>query len=201
MRLLCLFSVVCLAPLQGCARKPALERTLQRYQQALQNGDEPTLWRTLAPEARPLTRAEHRSQLKDNSDEVAEISEAMREKKKTVRSAVVATESGLYRLERENGGWKIVSGPFVPKLAATPEEALMRFRETLLTTSESMLTSLSEQTAELFRAQRERLIGALAHPELLTIKVDGDQAIVFTAAGDKIVLRREEGIWAVYDVL
>jgi hypothetical protein len=121
-------------------------------------------------------------------------------------AAVVATAAVRYvdgevaELVVEPDGFRISAAAGLPSQARTPEAALADLRGALARRSyPALLRVLAGPTRAALDEDLRSLVEGLTDPDSLGIRLRGDLAEVDVPGGHRVTLKREAGVWRVYD--
>jgi hypothetical protein len=173
----------------------------QRWADALQAGDEATVYSLLTDEAR---RAHGR-------DGVARLLSADRRelvalgRATTAPAAVLETRADVaFGADRtahvvlEEGRYRVAAAGALPAGAQSPRDALRELRDVLAHRSfAGLLRVMTRESAQTLDGGLTDLVDALAEPSTLKVDVEGRRATAQLPGGHTVTLEREAGIWRV----
>jgi hypothetical protein len=106
--------------------------------------------------------------------------------------SVLVVEGGRYRISAAAG---------LPAGARTPSQALGELRGALSRRSyPALVRLLSSDTRAALEGDVRALVSGLERPDTLSVKVHGETAEVEVPGGHKVLLKREAGVWRVFDL-
>lgn len=183
---------------------PDPRNAIAEYERAVAAGDADRVYSLLTAEARTAYgRQGTRRLLTDARAEIASAARAAASPGAVVHAeAVVPYVDGEKAvLELENGRFRISGAAGLPSSARTPAQALSDLRAALARRSYAALVRVlsADTRAALERDLRSMQVG-LEHPESLRVRVRGESAEVDVPFGHKVLLKREAGVWRVYDL-
>jgi hypothetical protein len=174
-----------------------------RYAEAIRQKDARALYEMLDEESRRALGPEQVERLlRDSAPELERRARLLAgpEREVSAQAALRFSDGEVVTLKLEEGGFRLSSASAFPSGASTPAQALHELRAALARQSyPALLQVLSDETRGEIERQVLELIRGLEHPEALDIVVDGDSATVTTAAGHRVELVNEGGVWKVRD--
>ena len=192
----------------GCASAAPIEgpeQTLDSYVAALRSGDAAAVYALLDQDTKDaLTVEELAAVLADNRQEAAEQADAL----DATRDATLAAEARVPTrhgetvvLLLEDGSWKLLGGVLGAPALRTPRDAVLALRRALERRSlPGVLRVLSRGTRAELETEMDRLLEDTEDELGLDYEIQGNEAVVTTSTGRRIVLSREAGEWRVVEV-
>jgi hypothetical protein len=189
----------------GCAQPamPDPRHAARKYADAVESGDDAAVYAMLTEASRRKYGADGiRRLMVDAKSELRRQAKKLRASDLNVEAAAqvpfVDGESAV--LEVEDGRFKVSAASALPSGARTPAEALGELRQVLARRSyPGLMRVLSAETRGALERDLRSLVSGLERPETLDVKVSGDRAEVQVPGGHKVWLKREAGVWRVYD--
>ncbi len=189
----------------GCAQPglPDPSATAAELERAVAAGDEGALTELMSEGARvELGEGAARRLLREQRRELGELGARFGAQGAEPRVTVsVALEEGREAtLSFEQGRYRIDAAGVLPSSAGTVPAALAELRAALEQRSFAALYGLlSVEARRALERELTSLVEALASPQALDVRVEGDDATVQLGGGHWVKLRREGGAWRVSD--
>lgn len=190
----------------GCAGRtlPDPRATAAEYARAAERNDAQAVHALLTDDARSTYGlAGTQRLLNEGRTEIVRQATAMASPAATVRAVaeVKYVDGEVSVLVVENGRYRISAAAGLPAGARTPAQALGELRGALSRRSyPALVRLLSSETRAALEGDVKALVSGLERPDTLSVKVHGETAEVEVPGGHKVLLKREAGVWRVFDL-
>jgi hypothetical protein len=190
----------------GCAGSalPDPRGALAEYARAAERNDATAVHALLTEDARrAYGLAGTQKLLNEGRGEIVGQARAMASPTATVRAVaeVRYVDGEVSVLVIEDGRYRISGAAGLPAGARTPSQALGDLRGALSRRSyPALVRLLSSETRTALEGDVKALVSGLERPDTLSVKVHGETAEVEVPGGHKVLLKREAGVWRVFDL-
>lgn len=183
---------------------PDPREAVAEYERAVSSGDVERVHHLLTAEARTaLGREGTRRLIAESREEIRAAARGAAGPKAVVHAVAVVPYVDGERavLVLQAGRFRVSGAGGLPSSARTPAQALADLRSALARRSYAALVRvLAGDTRAALEKDLRSMQAGLEHPESLHVRIRGESAEVDVPFGHKIMLKREAGVWRVYDL-